>query len=123
MPNLINPDDTKKRCTECDRPMLWSEWFCNHCGGRARVDRAEGFRAAKGENRKVIMINDGTTDIVLHILPYETVRLQPGQIVQVPNGYDQNTLIRFQPDGSIKIGARVYAESGQDVKEYLEQKG
>ena len=123
MADIYDPNRTRKRCAECGAAAVWSNWFCPTCGGRLVLDAPEGFQAEKGKNRTATIINDKKEDLVIHIVPYETVRMKPGQVVMVPIAQDEPTLFRVQADGSIKICARVYSENAEDTKEFLAKTG
>ena len=119
MADIYDPSKQKKRCGNCDEPLRWNQWYCHKCGERAVLDTPEGFQAEKGKNRTATIINDRKEDLVLHVVPYETVRMKPGQIVMIPIAQDEPTLFRVQADGSIKVCARVYAESAEQTKKFL----
>jgi len=118
--DLIDPARSQKRCIDCDKKSPWSAWFCHHCGGRLIMDEPERFRAKKGVNRVLTVINDRPEDLIIHVPPKDVLRVQPGQILNIPVAQDANTLFRALPNGELLIGARQYAESGEDVKRFLE---
>lgn len=122
MPNLIDPNLTRKRCVDCDKLATWSNWFCPRCGGRLTDDRPEKATAVKGRNRILTFINDRAEDIVVQVPPDEIIRVQPGQILNIPVAEDGNSIIRARADGSMLLGLRAYAETGADLKRTVEAK-
>ena len=67
---------------------------------------------AKGHNNVLMIMNDTDKDIVLDLPPHERIRMAPHSDRRVPTANDDNIIIRFKPDGTVVVGAKMYAEVG-----------
>ena len=102
---------TEKRCVECDRKVTWDKWFCPSCGGRLLTAKHERPKVAKGQNNVLAIMNDRGEAITLDLPPNERVTVGKGEIKRIPVANDEDILIRIRADGTIMVGAKMYAES------------
>ena len=102
---------TSKICLSCDRRTQWSRWFCPACGGRLTSATHEAPKELKGRNNVVVIMNDTKKVITIDIPPHERMRLEYGQLANIPTANDENVFIRIKDDDTILVGTKMYTEN------------
>lgn len=101
---------TTKTCLDCDTKNTWDKWFCIKCGGRLTYAKRETPRVARGKNNILILMSNRPEPFYIDLPPNERVLITKGDIKKIPIANDDNVFIRFLEDGTVLVGAKMYAE-------------